>query len=295
MAFFTEVDFPDGSFKHCPTAPPPDAFRGVGRGAHRKWRAEREVAKRVQHERCVKGVDDLRDQIMGRMAPKPASQIPLVLPPLPFLRGPSVAMPFFAADVVDDSGAMPFFDSSAFNDEASSGHQEEHSTLELEDQAAVDQVPCSDPNAFLFTGLLTNVCMTETQGDAPNAGDYALVSPRRQLIAATPPPMTDAIVKPALMRHAVNEQLQGSSSWKRVLPANQEPGPKFIKRLEKTASLPALKQPAPAAPAPVPARPAAPVKELLPFSRGAKPQATAWAPHLGARARDAELRWLRGP
>lgn len=290
MAFFTEVDFPDAAFKHCPTAPPPDAFRGVGRGAHRKWRAEREIAKRVQHERCVKGVDDLRDQIMGRVAPKPASQVPIVLPPLPFLRQPSAAMPFFAPGVIDDSGAMPFFDA-----EAVSGHQDEHSTLELEDQAGVEQVPHSDPNAFLFTGLLTNVCVTEDERDVPDAAKEAAVSPRRHLIPSTPPPMRDAIVKPALMRHAVNEQLQGSSSWKRVIPTNHEPAPKQIKRLEKTASLPALKQPVPAAPAPVPAKPAAPVTELLPFQRGAKPQATAWAPHLGARARDAELRWLRGP
>merc|ERR1712072_1373546 len=104
----------------------------------------------------------------------------------------------------------------------------------------------------------------------------------------------NAALRPALLRDAVQAQLQCSTSWSR-LPLPAESASKQLSKVElqlqRAASLPSLQKR-------MPAKPAAPVKKLMPFQASHWPvTAEAWAPHLGARAKRAEVQMqqrLRG-
>merc|ERR1712146_471717 len=88
------------------------------------------------------------------------------------------------------------------------------------------------------------------------------------------------VLEPVHLRDVVQAHLQCSSSWSR-LPAADAAAPK---RLAKVASEPAIAKKGPA-------KPAVPVREILPFqaASGTMPRPEAWAPLLGERARRAEL------
>lgn len=84
--------------------------------------------------------------------------------------------------------------------------------------------------------------------------------------------------RPAMIRDNVVARLQASSSWAQLPVAE----PRYAKvALRRAASQPSLPQ--------APVKPSAPVRVLLPFQSGAVPRVEPWAPHLGARARRAEV------
>jgi hypothetical protein len=107
MAFVTEVETSTLSRSTggviAPLPPPPDAFRDAGRGAFHQWLEERAAAAAGRRERRAAAVDNLRDEVLGRVPSRSAKDLDLVLPPLPFLREdrPSLALPFFDPDAVE--------------------------------------------------------------------------------------------------------------------------------------------------------------------------------------------------
>jgi len=253
MVFVTEVDLPETSYCR-PLAP--GAFRNVRHGALRRWREERVVAAAVRRERCVAAVDSLRDEVLGRAPAKAASkELVLRLPPLPPLKDftPERPLPFFFSA---DSLEAP---------EACTGPVHRHGRSMIP--------PCLHPAGA--PDLLTASYAKVDRGDLTVA--FAADHLR-------PLPQIDAAAQRISRIGAVESHLHGSSSWSRLPGAKEVAGPK---RLSKAAPQQSASQPLLAK---VPAKPAAPVRELLPFqSLGAMPRPEAWAPLLGERARRAEL------
>lgn len=101
------------------------------------------------------------------------------------------------------------------------------------------------------------------------------------------PTSRDATARPMLTRDTLQTHLQSSTSWTR-LPSTNSLASKVTAKaaFQRAASLPSL---------PRPEKATAPVKKLLPFQkvRGVGPQPEAFAPHLGARAKRAEVQMLQ--
>jgi len=242
MAFVTEV----ASQEAQPL--PPDAFRDVGRGAHRRWCEERAVVAIERRERCVANVDNLRDEILGRAPARVAKDPIIVLPKLPGL------MDFGAVP------SMPFF----------------HASIDSPSRHGYPQ--CLDN---LSNAILSSQCVGEDSLDVYTKM-RALADQPHSPVDAERAHFQESKSRPAMLRDNVVARLQGSSSWAQLQVAE----PRHAKvALRRAASQPSLPK--------APVKPSAPVRVLLPFQSGAVPRVEPWAPHLGARARRAEVEMMQ--
>lgn len=269
MVFVTEVDLPQVCRTRCQT-PPLGAFRNAGHGAHRRWRREREAAAAVRYQRCVADLENLRDDVLGCVPSTVASKsfisegLLSSLPSLPALTKDfrSAPRPFFSADCEES-------DCLALCSEA----QEEHSTLLQRRSPGISPLG-QQPELSMAT------CARLKQ-----SGDSTVA-------AFKPAPLEDTFLQPPIQQRvgAVQAHLQGSSSWAR-LPAAMAPSPKRVSMCQaaipRSSSQPLLSKKATA-------KPAASLKELLPFQAiGGMPRPEAWDPLQGQRARRAELQMQR--